>query len=186
MSKPLPFLIVGLPRSRTAWLSAFLTDGDVFCHHELSSYCKSPGEFVERLLSPKYAVNGDSDPGIPIAYPALVTALPPHRIVFIERPEQSAKAALKSMMAKEAGLDLNDSRWFLINDAYQRMRASCPDSMSFRFEDLDREENMEILSEYLTERPFNRERFHLFNRLRVTVIPQKTYKNLWPMMKETT
>lgn len=28
------FVITGLPRSRTAWFSAYLTQGDVICYHE--------------------------------------------------------------------------------------------------------------------------------------------------------
>src|SRR5580700_9385789 len=46
----LPFIIMGLPRSRTAWLAAFLTDGDVHCHHELMRMCQTPSEYPAKLL----------------------------------------------------------------------------------------------------------------------------------------
>ena len=36
-----PFLVLGLPRSRTAWLSRFLTYGDVICGHDELRHCRS-------------------------------------------------------------------------------------------------------------------------------------------------
>ena len=36
-----PFIVIGLPRSRTAWLSRFLTYGDVICGHEELRHCRS-------------------------------------------------------------------------------------------------------------------------------------------------
>ena len=39
-----PFLIVALPRSRTAWLARFLTFDGRVCHHEPSLHWKSPDD----------------------------------------------------------------------------------------------------------------------------------------------
>lgn len=36
-----PFLVLGLPRSRTAWLSRFLTYGDHVCGHDELRHCRS-------------------------------------------------------------------------------------------------------------------------------------------------
>lgn len=39
-----PFILYALPRSRTAWLSKFLTYGEWFCHHERAIEMRSMGE----------------------------------------------------------------------------------------------------------------------------------------------
>ena len=41
MNAPSPFLILALPRSRTAWISKFLTYGEWLCGHEQLRYMRS-------------------------------------------------------------------------------------------------------------------------------------------------
>src|SRR5581483_3193569 len=60
-----PFLIVGLPRSRTAWLAAFLTGGEVHCHHELLRQCKQWIDYPQKLLATPAPIVGDADPTLP-------------------------------------------------------------------------------------------------------------------------
>lgn len=57
------FFITGLPRSRTAWMAAFLTNGEVFCAHELMNGCHSRQEFYAKME----AVDGNSDCGLPLS-----------------------------------------------------------------------------------------------------------------------
>lgn len=45
----MPFVILAMPRSRTAWLAAFLTHGNIRCTHELLSQCDTTDEFWQRL-----------------------------------------------------------------------------------------------------------------------------------------
>lgn len=45
MSEPHPFLVVGLPRSRTAWLARFLSYGNHACVHEPSFRWQGPDDF---------------------------------------------------------------------------------------------------------------------------------------------
>lgn len=50
------FFILGLPRSRTAWLSAFMNYGGAFCYHEGINGCSSVEEYRTKLGSDR----GDS------------------------------------------------------------------------------------------------------------------------------
>lgn len=50
------FLILGLPRSRTAWLANFMTTDGLFCYHEAIDGCNSMSEYAEKVKG-----KGDSD-----------------------------------------------------------------------------------------------------------------------------
>jgi len=53
------FLVLGLPRSRTAWLANFLTFDGQFCYHEGMNGCKSINEYKVKMKG-----KGDSNTGI--------------------------------------------------------------------------------------------------------------------------
>ncbi len=52
-------LIVGLPRSRTAWLSVFMSQSDVYFYHEAINGCHSIEEYKEKVKG-----CGDSSTGL--------------------------------------------------------------------------------------------------------------------------
>ena len=56
------FLILGLPRSRTAWLANFLTYGDVTCTHEGLNGCRTLLEYKRQFKDN----SGDSNTGLAI------------------------------------------------------------------------------------------------------------------------
>lgn len=58
--QPHNFFVIGLPRSRTAWLANFLTYGDRFCYHEGLDGCSTIEEYKEKLGAHK----GDSCTGL--------------------------------------------------------------------------------------------------------------------------
>lgn len=54
------FLILGLPRSRTAWLANFMTSQDIFCSHEGLNGCVTLQQYKD-----KFTLNsGDSNTGL--------------------------------------------------------------------------------------------------------------------------
>lgn len=58
------FFVLGLPRSRTAWLSNFLTYDGHFCYHEGLDSCRSIAEYKAKLYDPDYESVGDSCTGL--------------------------------------------------------------------------------------------------------------------------
>lgn len=52
-------LIAGLPRSRTAWLSVFMSQSGVYFHHEALNGCHSIAEYKEKVKG-----CGDSSTGL--------------------------------------------------------------------------------------------------------------------------
>lgn len=49
MNRKTNFFVVGLPRSRTAWMANFLTYDDHYCYHEAIDGCKNMDEYKEKL-----------------------------------------------------------------------------------------------------------------------------------------
>lgn len=76
------FFVFGLPRSRTAWISVFLTDDQV-CLHEGVIY----PDYEELLLNPN--IDGDST----TCYPMVKKYLTDEKVLIIER---DIKECLKS------------------------------------------------------------------------------------------
>lgn len=83
------FLICGFPRSRTMWLSHFLTvPGKSVCTHEATENAGSAKEFwdnAERFAG-GHLDYGNSDSANIFVLPALLAERPLTRVVWIERP----------------------------------------------------------------------------------------------------
>jgi hypothetical protein len=79
------FLILGLPRSRTAWLANFLTHDGLFCYHEGSNGCRSLDEYKLKLA---FDNTGDANTGLVMF--DIKKLFPDFKIVVIDsEPERS-------------------------------------------------------------------------------------------------
>lgn len=97
------FVITGLPRSRTAWFSAYLSTGDTFCHHE-AIYHNLPMDLEG------YANVGNSDSGY-VLRPQWGEEQDEHKIVVIHRDIDEVRASLAAVGvfdARELLLDCSD------------------------------------------------------------------------------
>jgi len=75
------FFITGLPRSRTAWLAAFMSSLDgVLCYHERLKDCADIEEYWRAMSVKGYEFVGNADCGIP-----MVTGSSHSKVVIIER-----------------------------------------------------------------------------------------------------
>jgi hypothetical protein len=95
------FLICGFPRSRTLWLSKFLTIPEVcVCTHEATEYAGSPKEFwanAEDFCSDSGApIYGNSDCATIYVLPSVLAENPLCRTVWIARPIQEVCASMKA------------------------------------------------------------------------------------------
>lgn len=43
------YFVFGLPRSRTAWLSAFLSQSNTYCYHEAINNCLTEQEYISKI-----------------------------------------------------------------------------------------------------------------------------------------
>jgi hypothetical protein len=79
-----PFLITGLPRSRTAWMAAYLTNGRVMCKHEPLKYLSDVSELPDAIYSEYHTHSGLSDSGAGYFLPWIMKNLDPPTVI-IER-----------------------------------------------------------------------------------------------------
>jgi uncharacterized protein YuzB (UPF0349 family) len=86
-----PFIIYGLPRSRTAWLSMFLSYGDWTCHHEKAMYLRSMQDVKDLFLTPN---TGSAETGAPYGRCLLKYLVPDIKEVVVLRPVQEVMTSL--------------------------------------------------------------------------------------------
>lgn len=97
-----PFLIFGMPRSMTAWLSCFLTCGPVFCQHELSGKLDSPQEIAESIKKQPFPFSGLADPGALMFWKELTELLPDATLIYVRREPKHSREALARVGEIEA------------------------------------------------------------------------------------
>jgi len=117
------FFVLGLPRSRTAWLANFLTYGDLFCHHEASNGCKSMAEYKDKIQD-------DGDSNTAIALFNIEEEFPDAKFIIIDSPpEKAIEYSLKtygienkeSILEMKAILDNIDGLHIPVNDIDNRL-----------------------------------------------------------------
>ena len=82
---PRRFLVTGLPRSGTAWLSAVLTCGSSFCYQELTGFSDTWDQLLCSMQTSGFLAVGNSDSGAVFIWRGLVERIPDLRIVCIRR-----------------------------------------------------------------------------------------------------
>mgnify|MGYP003658643839 CR=1 FL=1 len=146
-----PFWITGLPRSRTAWMSAFLTNGDVFCHHEFLKDCTSREMFYEAMSVQDKRI-GNSDTGLVVT--DFQTRFPDSKTVIIDRDPVDVYVSLSEIYE---GINL-DNFWSMVQDISELKGMRVP------FDRLDDE--MPNICEYL-DIPYDKARHELFKILNI-------------------
>lgn len=92
-----PFLIFGMPRSMTAWLSTFLTCGPVFCQHELSGKLDSAQAIADSIRAQPFPFSGLADPGALMIWRELTELLPDATLVYINRTSAHCQESLAAV-----------------------------------------------------------------------------------------
>jgi hypothetical protein len=90
MTAPKPFVILALPRSRTYWLSRFLSYNQEFCTHDLAIDCASIIEFEAKLTQRR----GTVETGAAFAWPLLARQA---RVIVVRRSVGPVQASLKKL-----------------------------------------------------------------------------------------
>lgn len=93
-----PFLVTGLPRSRTAWLAALVnTVPGAFCTHEPTQDWPAWGDCFAAWRDGMHAYTGFSDHALGFHLPEIVRGAAP-RVLVIERDAASVERALARLL----------------------------------------------------------------------------------------
>lgn len=162
------FIILGLPRSMTAWVSCFLTCGEVFCQHELSGHY--PVEELPDRIRQHFPVCGVCDSALSFHWRDIWYAFPKARFALIER---DADDCLNSLQ-KSVGLSVEASEKIvdqLTNDITDMVAVLRP--KRFAFDELQTEDGARRLWNYCApHHPLPPAHLRKMMSLKVTVHPK--------------
>lgn len=92
------FMVLSLPRSRSCWLSYFLSYRAQECGHDLLVHCGSIGEFEKSLAS----YDGSCETAAMVGWKIIKQRYPQMRMVVVKRPVEEV---LKSLSDKGYNVD---------------------------------------------------------------------------------
>lgn len=143
-----PFLVLGLPRSRTYWLSRFLTYREFACGHDQAPYLRSLAD-VKSWLAQDCV--GSAETSVVRWWKLAKHFRPGLRIVVVRRPVEEA---VESVMRLDMYGVCNFNRKKLTTEfhrmdrALNRIEEECSDMMSVGYADLQDEAVCAAIFEY--------------------------------------
>ncbi|CAO3447843.1 hypothetical protein [Azospirillum argentinense] len=131
-----PFVVFGLPRSRTAWLSRFLTYGDWVCGHEELRHARSLDDVRAWLAQP---CTGTAETAAAPWWRLARHLRPDLRVVVVRRDVTDATDSLMrlGLFSDRSAVERLMHR---LDRKLEQIGRRVPDALSVRFEDLEREE----------------------------------------------
>lgn len=179
------FFIVGLPRTRTAWLANFLTNGNAFCHHELMRTCTTLDELEQKMTRraedcTPYQIVGDADPCLTGFLADAIGKFPEAKWVVILRDVQEANESYHKAFPK---LTTDLHGWTRMYEALKELSVKGTNCCVINYEELDTEEACNAIHEFCLGRPMDVERWKLLHELRVTAVAEKARTSLAPWAK---
>lgn len=145
------FFILGLPRSRTAWLANFMTYGDTFCYHEGINGCHTVEDYKAKLSYNK----GDSSTGAVLI--DLDKHFPDAKKVIIDSDINRAIEYSEEL----TGNPNEDWMTHIQSRLYQL------DGLKVDYDDID--DNLQAIWEYLTDTEYNEDRANMLLKLNIQV-----------------
>jgi hypothetical protein len=150
-----PFLVLALPRSRTAWVAELLTYGGWSCYHQQAVRMRSLDDCVAFLRQPRI---GSAETSIALGWRLLLHRLPDLRIVTIRRPIEDC---VRSMMAVDLRGAAVYDECLMRRTMAREARAldeieQLPGVLRVEFADLGREDACAAVFEHCLPFPFDR------------------------------
>ncbi|VAX07955.1 hypothetical protein MNBD_ALPHA03-1277 [hydrothermal vent metagenome] len=142
------FFIIGLPRSRTAWLANFMTHNGEYCHHEGMNGCRSMEEYKDKI-------GGDGDSNTCMMMFDLKKHFPYRKILIIESdPKKTERYIMEN-------LDLDGADW--VSKAIAQMDKL--DGFRVHFDNINN--RLRQIWEYLSDAPYDAKRGNMIKNLNV-------------------
>jgi hypothetical protein len=147
-----PFVIFALPRSRTAWLSRFLTYRDWQCGHDEVRHCRSLDDVRAWLGQP---CTGTVETGTAPFWRLLPALRPDAQVIVLRRPVADVVASLMRLklgVFEEASLTAVMRR---LDRKLDQIEARVPGAIRVQFDELASEAGCRRLWEHCLPYPFD-------------------------------
>lgn len=154
-----PFIVFGLPRSRTAWLARFLSYVGAQVHHDLGVNADSLDEFVSILRRSA----GTVETGAQTAWRVLRDRIPNLRFFVLRRPIDEVMASFDKLGIPVERTEIE------ARDQQLEEIASVPGAISLTFDDLRSELCCRILFEGMLGVAWDRARWLEFDRENIQI-----------------
>ncbi len=163
-----PFVILALPRSRTAWLSKLLTHGGWQVGHEVAIEWRSIDDALRYFAQPMI---GSIETG-----PCLAWRLFLHHGIKVAVVRRPVGEVVRSFMNMEVpGYRYEEAMLHLMMERNDRALAKCarqPGVLSINHRDLDDEQTIRRLWEHCLPQPFDRDHWLAWRERNVDIGPQ--------------
>jgi hypothetical protein len=161
-----------LPRSRTAWLANFLTNGNAFCFHAGLLASESDIERLHSLIEMcESLIVGDSDPSLlPDKYSDyLLRTYPRARWVFVHRDPAEACVAYNAFLPQNA---MPESTFVALAERIEQL-ALKTDSLTVSYESLKDAFVCEQIHEFCLGRSMDFPRWKQLDKMKITACPER-------------
>jgi len=169
-----PFFVTGMPRSRTAWLSVFLSSDGMLCEHDLLSRVQSLDCFTTLMCA--QGIAGDSDSGLLSAVVDVGERFMESPWVLVRRDPQEAWESLRAFCASGPWrvLPLCDEARDVLFRMYEdaaRLLTDNPRCLVVDFADLDSMDALRSIWDWCRpDTGFDSARAQALCRMRVNVV----------------
>lgn len=132
-----PFIIFALPRSRTAWLSHFLSYGDWMCGHEEARHMRSLDDVKAWFSQPN---SGTIETAAAPWWRLIDTITPGAKVVVVRRPVSEVVDSLMAIPGCQFDRATLERDMARLDRKLIQIAARYPGALSINFADLDRED----------------------------------------------
>lgn len=146
-----PFFIIALPRSRTAWLSYFLTSPDCDCLHDPLGQCESLDDLQAMFDNSQAPLVGCVDTSSPLFFDAIHARWPDSRYLFVFREPAEIVASLNALGLPSTEVAMMQVR---MNSAYLAVRSQ-PNVRALPAGHLSELPALEAIHDFLVGTPFD-------------------------------
>lgn len=159
------FFVLGLPRSRTAWLSVLLTGAHSQCSHAGTNGFATFAEYAKDLREREGDCVGDSNPFLAFYVDDLIREFPDAKLIFVHR---NAEDARRAFLASSPDAGTAAKLWHDTVAAFEYAATKLPDALQVDYEDLCYYEEVSHLYEFANRGELSVSRFKQLSALRIS------------------
>lgn len=159
-----PFVVLGLPRSRTAWLSHFLTYGPWHCGHEELRHMRSLEDAKSWLSQP---FTGSCETALAPFWRTLLKLRPDVKVVVVRRGIEGPIRSLKAIPETNWDDAQLVKQMTKLDRKLDQIVKRVPGVLEVRFEDLATEETCKLVFEHCLGLPHDSARWQQLSKMNI-------------------
>ena len=145
-----PFVVFSLPRSRSAWLSQFLTYGEWVCGHEELRHMRSVDDVHAWFSQPNI---GTAETAAAPWWRLLDKFAPGARILVVRRPRDEVAESLMKIPGTQFDRVGLDALLLKLDRSLDQIEARLPNVLSVSFDSLNEEDTCAAMFEHCLQQP---------------------------------